>query len=211
MNRKKTTKMLVAIILMLSFSSLGSIKAISAEPKSSADGALNFWFASKGFEKDYCNDFMIAKVSVNSPTDSIPTEVKAEINGVNHTMTAPLYDISGSLNAKNFSDGIKYYYVIDTPTVGDYNLTIHAGNSSGYVASSKLEEYYNKTLALDTLWSNGTGEVNQLDQYEYLFQLSTSLDDYECIEEVVVNINETSYTMNESDFYSPNVYRDFLF
>ena len=153
------------------------------------------------FEVDYCNNFMLAWADVSSPSESIPGEVKAEINGQNVSMTPTLFLMTGDLNNKDISEGIRYYSYVDNPSVGEYNLTIHAGNSSGYVGSSMLQIEYNKTMAIENLASNGTGDYMMLGQFQILFTLDVNdyLEEILCINKTILTINGTDYTMIEDD------------
>jgi hypothetical protein len=194
MKKKLSVVMLVTIFVVSAFSSTAYSQA--SQPLAADGGALDFYINSwdRGLTIDYCNEYIIAYAKVYSPSNSTP-DVKAEVNGVNFTMSAPLFLTNGGLNNKFFAAGITFYAYIQNPRVGQYNLTIHAGNSSGYAASTMLQTQYNKTWAIQSLSNNGTSDVNQIGCFKYFFNLDESISTYECVTSVTVNINGTVYTM----------------
>lgn len=189
--RTSKNKLILTVLVVLALT-LSSNPINHMVPFSVASGGLDFSISAY-YDINYCEDYITLSARVRSQSASVPQMVLAEFDGQNITMKAPRMKLNFEMNGPDTIRGIYYYAFIKNPTIGIHNLTIYAGNSSGYNSSSKVSIEYNKTKEFENYyWS--------LDHYfiaqnTVLFIVNTGILRKDCVSGCFLEINGSKTEM----------------
>jgi len=140
-----------------------------------------------------CNDYGLVIAWVKSPTGTIPDEVIAQVNENNHTMSTGIFTVNGFFNSKDIRQGLFYTKYLGPLESGTYNITIHVKKGTQIFSSATIPSNINKSLTLAELYKSSVAV--RLDQNKYLFTVNLNGHEYKCIQNMIITINGTNYTM----------------